>query len=210
MFSGHTCGGAWGRARGWRSEGGSIRAHVRVEARGRWLRGHTAAPAVGGERGQRVVMEHGVVAGGRGGRVPRLEAGGRHRAERVHAGVGRPGHTRYDQHDQDDECWLPVGVRHGAWLRDGGIHRVEAGVERQPGHGPGGGGGPRGAGGSEHGASASPRARRPRRLHRGAGPRPLLVPEFLLPPPLGAPVGEPNLHTLRLVKTKIFTLSTSK
>ena len=202
-------GGSSGGARGWRSEGGSVGAHVRVEARGRWLRGHAAAPAVGGERGQRVVVEHGVVARGRGGRVPGLEAGGRHRAQRVHAGVRRPGQVRYDSYCLHQELsLLPVGVRHGARLRDGRIHRVEAGVERQP--GAGGGGRARGAGGAQHRAAAAPRAGRPRWLHRGGAPRPLLVPELLLPPPLGAAVGEPNLHTLRLVNTNIFTLSTSK
>lgn len=71
---------------------------MRVETGGRRLRGHAAAPAVGGERGERVVVEHGVVAGGRGGRVPGLEAGGRHRAQRVHAGVWGPEQARDDHH----------------------------------------------------------------------------------------------------------------
>lgn len=138
---------------------------MRVETGGRRLRGHAAAPAVGGERGERVVVEHGVVAGGRGGRVPGLEAGGRHRAQRVHAGVWGPEQARDDHHCQYAQCLLPVGVRHRTRLRDGGIHRVEAGVERQPGHGAGSGGGARGAGGAQHGASAAPRPWRPRGLH---------------------------------------------
>ena len=102
------------------------------------------------------MVEHGVVAGGRGGRVPRLEAGGRHRAQRVHAGVRGPGEVRHDHHCPYAQCLLPVGVRHRTWLRDGGIHRVEAGVERQPGDGAWCGGGSWGAGGAQHGATAAP------------------------------------------------------
>ena len=49
-------------------------------------RGHPAAPAVGGERGERVVVEHRVV----GARVSVLQAGGRHAGEAVHAAVMRP------------------------------------------------------------------------------------------------------------------------
>lgn len=50
-------------------------------------------------------MEHGVVGAG----VPVLETRGGHAGQAVHA---------------------TVGVCHGAWLWDGGIHGVEAGVER--------------------------------------------------------------------------------
>ena len=57
-----------------------------VDGGGRLGRGHTAAPAVGGERGQRVVVEHGVVGAG----VPVLQAGGRHAGQAVHAAVMRP------------------------------------------------------------------------------------------------------------------------
>ena len=57
-----------------------------VDGGGRLGRGHATAPAVGGERGERVVVEHGVV----GARVPVLQAGGRHAGQAVHAAVMRP------------------------------------------------------------------------------------------------------------------------
>ena len=160
-----------------------------VDGGGRLGRGHTAAPAVGGERGQRVVVEHGVV----GARVPVLQTGGRHAGQAVHAAVMRPRIM-----EDNGGLWrltvLPVGVSHGAGLWYGGIHGVEARVERQPGDGARCGGWARGAWRPQHGPGVCPVAR----LHAGA-PGSLLVPQLLLPPPLGAPVGEPNLQRLRLL-----------
>ena len=89
---------------------------------------------------------------------------------------------------------LPVGVSHGAGLWYGGIHGVEARVERQPGDGARGWGGARGAWRPQHGPGVCPVARLD-----AAAPGSLLVPQLLLPPPLGAPVGEPNLQRLRLL-----------
>ena len=89
----------------------------------------------------------------------------------------------------------PVGVSHGAGLWYGGIHGVEARVERQPRDGTRSWCWARGAGGAQHGAAGG----RPVARLQAAAPGSLLVPQFLLPPPLGPPVGEPNLQRLRLL-----------
>ena len=76
-------------------------------------------------------MEHGVVGAG----VPVLETRGRHAGQAVHATVVRP--VSFDLEYISNKrivsllLYLPVGVCHGAWLGDGGIHGVEASIERQ-------------------------------------------------------------------------------
>ena len=74
------------------------------------------------------MVEHGVVGAG----VPVLETRGGHAGQAVHATVVRPVScwSVLDQRNSKHEDGLPVGIRHGAGLRYGGIHGVEAGVER--------------------------------------------------------------------------------
>ena len=52
------------------------------------LGGDAAASPVGGERGERLVVEHWVIGGG----FPVLQAGGRHAGQAVHAAIVRPKH----------------------------------------------------------------------------------------------------------------------
>jgi hypothetical protein len=100
--------------------------------------------------------------------------------------------------------FAPVRVCHCAYgLRYGGVHGVEAGVERQAGDGrPGGGDGPGGGGRAQHSA-------RGRRLFAGVSAATaavcsaataaaaLLVTELLFSPPFCPPVGEPDLDMRR-------------